>query len=332
MPDGELQRTWEAAAFDREKGEWVHTTLHSYDNTTPEEIPDFINQAAPTRINPTRRQRPEADAETLVFFGDTHHPFQDRRKIALANLAVRELMPRVVTYVGDDLDNANWSRFESRAEWRDSTQRGIDEFSAQLAQTRADIGADGEIVVHEGNHNIRFARELRQYNAEIIGIKRANAEEELGVLTMEFLLRCDEIGVQYISGYPEAEYWHSDTLRSFHGHRTASGNLVTVKELKDATVNQVHGHTHQAGIAYRTFRNGKEDTTIWGMEVGTFADPEQIPSGKFSTTENGNVLRQLHDWQYGLGVVHRTEDGLEIPQFIPITDDGILLEGKWYKS
>ncbi len=325
-----LTKEWEVSAFDRVNNEWTTTMNHAYEPQV--DIPDFTSQAPPIRISPTKRQRPDGDIESRhIFYGDTHFPFTDMTKLSLANLYVRETMPDTVVYAGDDLDMALFSRFESRSEWLTSTQTGIDGFSNQLARTRANIGADGKIVVHEGNHNVRFARELRKYNAELLGIKRANAESALGVLTLDYLLRCEEMGVEYISGYPSSEYWHEDDLKSYHGSKTNSAGLAVAKEIKEETVNFVHGHTHQAGIMYRTYRNGKEEKTIFGMEVGTFADPNDVPSGAYATTERGEVLRQLHNWQYGLGEVLKVA-GVLIPNFIPITDQGILINNKWYKS
>jgi hypothetical protein len=313
------------------------TVTRAYKHSTKtrpsrEEIADMLVRTAPAnRVSPTKRKRPTDTFEVLAFYGDTHHPFQDQRKLSLANLVIRETMPTTVVYLGDDLDMANFSRFESRQEWLGSTQMGIDLFSAQLAQTRADIGAEGQIIVHQGNHDVRFERMIRGYNAELMGIRRGNADGELGVLTLDFLLRCEEMGVQYVSGYPTGEYWHSDTLKSYHGSRTNSGGLVAAKEAQSETVNFVHGHTHQAGIVYRTFRQGREQRTIWGMECGTFADFEHVPSGQFAITEGGDRLRQNHNWQSGVGLVYVTPDG-EIPHFVPITDEGVLINNKWYKS
>jgi len=330
QPDRRLSKSWEVAMRGTD-GEWDTTELHSYDHT-PEVDPElFTRQAPPHKINMTKRQRPSGEVEQILFFGDTHFPFQERKKIALANLAVRVLMPDVVTYVGDDLDMALFSRFETRSEWADSTQAGIDQFSDQLAQTRADIGSEGQIIVHEGNHNVRFARELRKYNAELLGIKRANAEQELGVLSLANLLRCDELDVEYIGGYPTSEYWHNDNLMSHHGNTVQSGGLAVAKDLRDATTNRVRGHDHRAGIVYKTFRDGRDEKTIFGMGVGTFADPEQTPSGQYATSEQGNVLRQAQNWQSVLGRVSVIDDEI-IPEIIPITNQGVLINGKWYKS
>jgi hypothetical protein len=247
----------------------------------------------------------------------------------LAQLAVREYFPDVVTFIGDDTDMALFSTFESRPEWRDSTQEGIDGFSERLAQVRADIGRDGKIIAFEGNHDLRLARELRKYNAELLGIRRANAEHELGVLTMDFLLRCEEIGVEYVSGYPLAEYWYTDTLKAYHGRKTAQGSVVAA-ELVGETVNFVHGHGHKWEHLERTYRDGRNLKTIWGVQLPTFADQTKIPSGQYSRTNSGEQLRQAQNWGKGLAIVRAGEAG-EFVQHIPITDDGILIEGRWYR-
>lgn len=324
----EPTKTWTVNAFNHQTGEFVEAINRSWDHRA-EVTPDmFVTQAPPINVRPTKRTRPEGDFEIYMFYGDTHHPFQNRQAMALANIAVREVFPDHVTYIGDDNDMALFSTFESRQEWLGSTQQGIDQFSEQLAQTRADIGSDGRITVHKGNHDYRMERELRKYNGELLGLRRAG--EDLGALTMEYLLRCGELGVEYI-GDRHGEKWYSDNLKSYHGDVTNSTGLAVAKEIKGETVNFVHGHTHNAGIMYKTFKDGKEEKTIFGMEVGTFADPNLIPSGKYSTDERGNVSRQSHNWQKGLGMVAMGE-GVVIPQFIPITEEGILINGKWYKS
>jgi hypothetical protein len=322
-----LTKTWDVSAFDRVNNEWTTTQNHAYE-VTPE-IPDFINQAAPTIVKPTKRTRPDRFTEIEVFFGDTHHPVHDEKKIDLAMKAIYELQPDRVTFIGDDVDNAMFSNFETRQEWQGQTQAGLDSFVETLTKVRANA-PEALIVVHEGNHNVRLEKQIRNYNSELLGLRRGGTNE-LGVLTLGYLLRTEELGVEYVTGYPEAEYWHSDTLKSYHGRRTLSNGLVSSKEIQQETVNFVHGHTHNAGIVYRTFKDGKNEKTIWGMEVGTFADSTKVPSGKYSRNENGNVLRQSHNWQTVLGVVMRNS-GIEVPSLIPITDQGIMINDKLYRS
>lgn len=291
---------------------------------------DTISKAKPTVIKPTKRVKPTRDQKVEVFFGDTHHPFHDRRKLALAMIAIQELSPDVITFLGDDLDMALFSRFESRADWAGSTQTSLDEFHQTLAEVRANA-PEAELVVHEGNHNVRLERELRKYNGELVGIRRADAAQELGVLSVPFLLRLDELDAEYVQGYPSAERWHTDNLKSYHGNVINSSGSAVAKQLRTETANFVHGHTHKAELVYRTMRVGRQVTQIFGMSPGTFADMNAVPSGAYATDQKGNTVPQVHDWHTTLGVIFHDEDTIA-PYLLPITDESIDIFGKRYKN
>lgn len=332
MAEKRLVSTWEMLYKDND-GEGHVETLHKYNHTeqlSQEELQALlVRQAPPIRVTPTRRKRPETATRTMVFFGDTHHPFQNQRRIDLAMIAVRELMPDVVSFMGDDLDMSQFSTFEKRPEWAGSTQKGIDQVAELWARVRADIGSEGQIIAIQGNHDFRGERELRKYNQELMGLRRAG--EELPALALEYLLRCDELGVEYVSGYPEAEYWYSDTLKGYHGRATSSASVIA-KELLKETVNFVHGHGHRGELLFKTSRVGRTMRTIFGMQVGTFADMYEAPSGKLSKTERGQTLLQGQNWDSVLGVIFEHEDGSLDPHLIPIDDESIRLFGKEYKS
>jgi hypothetical protein len=42
--------------------------------------------------------------------------------------------------------------------------------------------------------------------ASILGLRRANAGHELSVLTLQYLVRYDDLDVQSVDGYPNAAY------------------------------------------------------------------------------------------------------------------------------
>jgi hypothetical protein len=322
---------WSVAAFDREKGEFVHAWNDSYE-TVPdrEELAEMlVRQAPPIRISPTRRKRPESASKTHLIFGDTHRPFANERRLELAQIAVRELMPDVILFTGDDVDMAEFSTFDTRPEWAGSAQAGIDQHSEYLAQTRANVGPDADIYSMMGNHDYRLERELRKYNGALMGLHRAG--EQLPALSLEYLLRCAELGVQYVSGYPEAEVWLADRLKAYHGRRTSTASVVA-RELLDETVSFIHGHGHRGELLYRTMRQGRVMQTIFGMQVGSFADLSTTPSGKTSKTERGKILPQGQNWDSSMGLVFEHDDGTLEPHLIPINDEGIRLFGKTYKS
>jgi hypothetical protein len=311
-------------------GEAVIHNLHGsrYEEDVEFDQELLVSQAPPIRINPTKRKVPDSEYDERIYgIGDIHFPFHDARKLALTQLAVRELYPTTIVLLGDNLDNAMFSRFETRGEWAGSTQQSIDQYAEFLGQLRADA-PEAKIIWHEGNHDLRVQKQVRNYNGELLGIRRAG--ESLGALSLEFLLRCAELDVEYVSGYPTSEYWHGDNFKTHHGHVTNSTGMAASKVIRDETVSFMTGHTHQAGIVQRTLRVGREERTIYGIEAGTYADPNKIPSGKYSTTEAGNQLRQSHNWQTAGAYILRNEAEV-VPYLLPIGDD-IDIFGKRYSS
>jgi hypothetical protein len=77
--------------------------------------------------------------------------FHDETAMSLAQVAIRELMPDRVVFVGDMIDLPNMSRFEQRGDWANSTQRSIDRYHTFLAETRANA-PNAEINAIRGNH------------------------------------------------------------------------------------------------------------------------------------------------------------------------------------
>lgn len=288
----------------------------------------FISQAPPIRVTPSRRQRPESEYdERIATVGDIHFPFQNQRKLDLCRTGLRILEPTHIDLLGDNLDSPNYSRFGTRKEWADATQQGIEEYAEFLGQLRADH-PDAVITWHEGNHDQRQELRVREYNEDLLGIKRAG--EEHTALSLAFLLRLDELGVELIDGYPSGRRVVKDSegtpqLEIYHGNVTA-GSLAMSKVIKTAFVSQNTGHTHNLGIVAKTFYVGDEERTIYGAESGTFADSDRIPSGKYAPNQ-----QVRHDWHAGIVDWVVDVDGAR-PNLSPITNNGITVHQKTYKS
>lgn len=324
----EPTKSWTTSAYDRVDREWVHTLNHSYDHTQEFDPAILVRQAPPLKITPTKRKPANSDyQERIIGFGDIHFPFQNQAHLDLAMLAVRETQPDTVVLLGDNLDNAMFSRFETRQEWSDSTKRGIDQYAEFLGQLRADA-PQAEIIWHEGNHDVRIEKQIRNYNGELLGIKRAG--EALGALSLDFLLRCEELDVEFVKGYPTARRWHGDNFETYHGSVTNSSGFAASKVIQRATTSFMTGHTHQAGIVEKTFKMGREEHTIYGIEAGTFADPSQIPSGSYATSHEGQ-LRQTQNWQTAVPYILRDEE-MVVPYLFPIQHNVIDIFGRKYAS
>lgn len=329
-PQGRLIKTWEVSAFDRVNNEWTTELNHSYDHTVPEEVPDFINQAAPTKITPSRRKKPSRTDELALFFPDAQIPFEDPEALDLAHTAVRELQPDRVVMLGDMIDFPGQSRFEQHPKHTSLVQDQLDRTHTMLAQVRADV-PNAQIDYIPGNHEYRLTRDIIQKNAELLGIKRANAAEELGVLTLEFLLRMKELDINMAGQYPNGQVWLNDHTVAVHGDTSSTQGSTSAKYLnRNPNISTIHGHSHRAEIQWKTtaIRNGMVQR--FAMSPGTLADiTGSVPSYGSSMAEAGNPESRVENWQQAIGLVE-FNDTMSNPELAMISNGVLKLRGNDY--
>lgn len=330
MDERKLKNEWEVSAFDREKGEWTKSLNHSWE-IVPDNIEDLlIQQAKPTKITPTRRSKPKRPDQLTLAVPDAQIPFQDERAMALAQVAIRELMPDNVVFLGDMLDFPSLSRFEQRPEWAGQVQESLDRNHEMLARTRANA-PDANLYYLYGNHEDRLQKHMVKNNAELLGIKRANAEKELGVMTLEFLLRMKELEVQAVPGYPNGHLWLEDHLVMLHGNKARQNGSTSLEYLKENPhVNTVHGHSHRAEIQWRTTPTRNGHVQRFAASPGTLADISgNVPSYHSTIDEHGAVVPRAENWQQSvLGVEHSKKNAH--PELYTIQDGAIKIQGKSY--
>lgn len=331
-----LVSTWEAITKDDEGEAHVHTLhKHTYE---PDPVSEdlFVSRAAPTRITPTRRTRPQRSDELTLVFGDAQigyrgeEAFHDERAMALAQIAIRELMPNRVIFVGDMIDLPSMSRFDQRSDWQGSTQRSLDRYHSFLAETRANA-PDAEIVSIEGNHELRMDKMIRKDAAELLGIRRANAESALGILTMRYLVRMDELEVTSVTGYPNAAYWLNDNLKATHGTNVAKGGSNAAKYLRETDTGTIYGHTHRVETAYRTIATRNGYRTIVASSPGTLARiTGEVPGFHYSVDELGSTVQRAEDWQQGMNIVETSKEHEHITPVV-FYERGMNIHGKHYE-
>lgn len=324
-------KSWEAGAFDREKGEWVHTTLHSYDYTNEDvDIEELVvSRAAPTKITPTRRGKAfRSDARTLVA-GDAQIPFQDPQAFERFQRAVTETQPDNIVFVGDMVDLPSMSRFAQRSEWVGTTQGAIDEYHNFLAQTRANA-PDATISVVHGNHEQRMDDYVRKNAAEVLGLRRANAGKELAVLTLQYLVRYDDLDINSVDGYPNGILWLEDDLKAIHGTNVAKGGSNAAKYLREERESTLYGHTHRQELAYRTFNQRLGSVTIAAASPGCLARTDgAVPGFRHTIDAQGELVKRAEDWQQGLLVIDHNDRTHNIAPVL-FKEQGFYLDGKRY--
>jgi predicted phosphodiesterase len=288
--------------------------------TQPTEDNPFIRQAPPTVVRPTTRRRPErGDDQLTILAGDAQigfrgdEPFHDEVAMRLAQIAIRELQPDNVVFTGDMIDLTAQSRWEQRNDWATRTQDSIDRYHSFLAETRANAGSEANIAVVHGNHEQRMDTSIQRDAAHLMGIRRANAGQELSVLTLQYLCRYDELNVQSVDGYPNAAYWLEDNLKVTHGTNATKGGSNAAKYLAQEDTSVIYGHSHRMEVAYKT------RATRFGQRVIAAASPGAlcrtdggVPGYNYSVDNQGRTVPKAEDWQQGILIVRHNKDNHDI--------------------
>jgi hypothetical protein len=222
------------------------------------EGPDWpvIQQAKPTRPRPPRgvvNSRLRFDGETHVHvvlpdpqIGFRHHadgtlePFHDEAAMAVALAIVKHVKPDHIVNLGDFLDLPEQStKFRKEAAFARTTQMSLDRAHEFLAQQVEAGHSLSRISLLEGNHDIRLKNYVIDNALAAFGLRQANLPASWPVMSVQHLLRLDELGVDYYEGYPQGIVWLNENLAAIHGV-----NLKPDKTLAEEDASQIHGHTH----------------------------------------------------------------------------------------
>lgn len=329
-----LERTWEVSAWDRAAGEWTTKVNHSYAHVPAGQdlATLLVSQAAPTQITPTELRKPETLPGSFLMGGDAQIPFHDPHAMELFLIVNAEKRPDQVVLLGDMLDLTSMSRYQQRPEWVQGTQSSLDYLHEFLAQLRSDNPEAAITMVH-GNHEQRLVNYVVDNAAEVLGLRRANARREMAVLSLQYLLRYDDLRVDYVDGYPNGIHWLSDDVKAIHGTNAAKGGSNAAKYLRSERETTFYGHAHRQELAFRRFNRRLGEVTIAACSPGALCLTDgSVPGAHHTTNAEGANVKKAEDWQEGL--VFGYLDGNEVPVIEPslITPRGVVVEGKRYTT
>lgn len=340
MSERRLTKTWEVSAFDREKGEWTTTENRAY-----EEVPEVAAwQAEAARITPSRRKPVERDYHSLVVFGDAQidyrrvldHdtgreelvPIHDERALKLARYVCRDLRPDVIVNLGDTVDLAALSRFKPDSDHffrtvGPSFQR-VHDFYAGL---RAD-NPEARIVEVDSNHNTRLKDNVLKNIPALYNVTRPG-EDDYPVLSYPYMANLKPLGVEWVSGYHNAEFRYKDDLVFIHGMMSVSNGSTAAKLARaNQDRNIVQGHAHRAESFHRTDRSGR---VLGAFVCGALCRTTgEVPSYHSAVDDLGQTLKYQENWQQSLMHIKDYGDGQYQFDHILIRDGRAIYNGKVY--
>lgn len=343
-PTGRLYKTWEVSAFNPKTEEWTTAVNHGYDYGSQQQLSDFISQADPVKINPSRRKPAKRDHNVIFAFSDSQidyreidgilHPIHDERALNVVRLMCQELRPDTIVNLGDTIDLSALSRFDKDSTHFDhSMQPAFNRVHRLYAELRSDNPLS-RIVEVDSNHNTRLKKFMLKNASQLFGLRQAGHEEEYPVMSYPFLANLNAVGVEWVSGYGSAEFVYGEEYEAppiVFKHGSLVGSNVANKEANaNPYTHIVRGHTHRPEVAHRTMRNGHYLTyMIVGVTCSIIGD---VPSVHSAVDDHNQVVRNQEQWQQSVAVITDYKDGTYQFDNIMIKDGKAKYNGKEYNG
>lgn len=254
-------------------------------------------------------------------------PFHDESAIsvALQILAAvqRDTRVDVVVNLGDFLDLPAHSRFDQHSNWQQTTQQAVNAGHDFLARQRATVPGS-RIVVLEGNHDKRISDTVLKFNAASFGLKRANIPDDWPALTAPFLLRTDDLGVEWLDGYPARKFWINDWIKCVHGSIVRSGGSTASAYARSDRTSTIFGHIHRIESHHTTQQDRHGAIRLFAATPGCLCRVDgAVPSVKGAMDLSGRPLTNYEDWQQGVLILRYRDDD---PRYVL---DTIHIQNGW---
>lgn len=288
-------------------------------------------------IRPSRARGVVRDHKVLFVFSDAQIgyrriddelvPIHDEQSIDAALQLAKHLNPDFVVDCADTTDFAELSRHPVDSDHfqhtlQPSLQRTHDlfaEFTAVTPNAERRVTVASNHVKRLTDYVLRNAPAL--YNVKQVGKKHA-------ALSYPGLLRLDQIGWEYIDGYPAAEFEYKEDLAFIHGTFAVSGGSTAAKLSKvNNDRNIVQGHKHSIESHYQTTRRGKQ---FGAFVVGALCRTDGVVPSYWSSVGENQPVHRHENWQNGVMVIYDYGDGKYQFDQVPIHNGVIHYQGRTF--
>lgn len=301
-----------------------------------------IKQSPKVTIPRNRTKPVESEMKRCVVLPDAQigyfrnrkgklEPTHDEKAIALALEITRMVRPDTVVLVGDNLDLPELSKYRITPAYQQTTQESIDRAAIFCAQVR-DAAPHARIVWLAGNHEERLPNHILDNARAAFGLRRGNIPDNWPVLSVPYLCRMDDFGVEYHPGYPANHIWLNSKIRIIHGNKVKSSGSTAHMYLANEKHSVIFGHIHRIETAYKTREDYDGPRTIMAASPGCLARIDgAVPSTKQGMDIDGRPLVSHENWQQGLAIVEYETTGRQrfTYECIPIFDGTANYRGKW---
>lgn len=258
-------------------------------------------------------------------------PTHDEEALSISMAIIKKLRPDRIIMVGDNLDFPEFGKYRLSPAYAITTQASIDRATTLCAELRA-AAPEALIDWISGNHEERLVNFILDNAKVSFGLRRGNTPDSWPCLSVPYLCRFNDYGVNYVAGYPAGQVWINQRLKVIHGNKVRSNGSTAHAYLNDSKVSVIYGHIHRREWAERSREDWDGAKTIMAASPGTLARCDgAVPSTKGGMDLDGRPMTIVEDWQQGLAVVsYEDGEGAFWYEQIPIHNKTAFFRGKVY--
>ena len=254
-------------------------------------------------------------------------PIHDPRALGVAKQLVAAIRPTGLYFIGDWMDWPTFSRWQKYPEFYGTMQESIDGGHRELGEFISAAGHQcSKRVMVPSNHQQRPEKFLLEHNMEALSIRRAqSAPSGWPVLSEQYLLRYDDLGISFNGQYPGGEHWLNEQIVLTH----APANRL------EFAADNIHGHTHKLDSTVWTQYTSTGRRNYYQYDCGCLCQLTQNTNSQslLSTrvpSDRGRVL----GWAQGIAVVSHLDGKIPKHQIdlVKIDDGSALFHGDYYEA
>ncbi|MCK5643673.1 MAG: hypothetical protein KAJ19_22930 [Gammaproteobacteria bacterium] len=216
----------------------------------------------------------------LANYGELFE-FHNRNSLDLAVQLAEYIHPDEIHVMGDWLDLAEFSdKFLRSPGMLFTLQPALAESSWWLQQ----FAAIGKTWLHEGNHDKRLPMAIKKHLPAAHGIRKASQSvfQAPSVMSLEYLLELQEMGVTWVGDYPNDRHWIANNWCLYHGFQSRGDVLDLGKALARWRSSRICGHNHKPVLGTE-IQEGEdtEQEVVTGIGLGCMCRTDyEVPGQK----------------------------------------------------
>lgn len=268
---------------------------------------------------PVPTRRPKSQKATLVVVtGDEQEPYADPNLHAALLRWLAEVQPDEGVNLGDAVDWPSISKYRKRPDTNANVNECTNALWRNICDRRA-VSPDTRWRFMKGNHEARLDNHVLDYSSGLHGLRRAGDDND--ILTPEYLMRFDELGIEYVCDYPDGRVKIAPDLAVRHGWIVKKGAGASARGTLDKLdYSVIIGHVHRQAITALTVDNiDGEPVTRYAAEAGCMC---VVKGGLGHTT--------APDWQQGFLTVQIHDDGSWLIEPAVFQNDKLHWRGERY--